>query len=133
MKPFPNLNKTKNRLIDPEKQNKEDENNNKEYVIYFISCFNTSIWNKKIGLRNKKNEVTASIVFETILNFNKDVYQAYIHKIAVKDSNKLVLQVFLNDKDNKILEWDLNSLNLNEENRLYFDNLDINSSYFTKI
>ena len=131
MKPFPNLNKTKNRLIDPEKQNKEDENNNKEYVIYFISCFNTSIWNKKIGLRNKKNEVTASIVFETILNFNKDVYQAYIHKIAVKDSNKLVLQVFLNDKDNKILEWDLNSLNLNEENRLYFDNLDINSSYFT--
>ena len=122
--------KEKNRLIDPEKQNKEVEKKNKEYIIYFISCFNKSIWNKKIGLRNKENEITASNVFEKIMNFNKDEYRAYIHKISIKDLNELVLQVFLKDKDNIILEWNLNKIILNEEKRLYFDNLYINSSYF---
>ena len=105
------------------------EDKNKEYVIYFISCFNKSVWDKKIGLRIKNTNITVANVFIKNFFFIKKEYHAYIHKVKYNDFNQLFLQVYIFDDDNKDLEWDLKKINLKEGKRLYCNNLEINPDY----
>ena len=95
------------------------------YYIYIITCLPIDLWEQKISLQTKDNEINIENVFEVIQYFNNKKYKEIIHKILI-NKKELNLQIVCSDK-----RWDLNLIGdkIETGKRVLFGDLEINIKY----